>query len=97
MDIYILSPSTRAAKKWQVETPEGKKIHFGAKGYSDYTIHKDPERKERYDKRHSKHEDWENLSTAGAWAKWLLWNKPTLKESIRDMEDRFMIEIKLEN
>ena len=26
-------------------TPEGKKIHFGAKGMSDYTIHKDDKRK----------------------------------------------------
>ena len=27
---------------------------FGAKGYSDYTKHKDPERKERYTDRHKK-------------------------------------------
>jgi hypothetical protein len=96
MDVYILSPSKRSEKKWQVKTPEGKTIYFGAKGYSDYTIHKDPERKKRYEQRHAKHEDWENLSTAGAWARWLLWNKPTLDESIRDMEDRFIIEIKRE-
>jgi hypothetical protein len=26
-------------------TPDNKKIHFGAKFYSDYTLHKDDERK----------------------------------------------------
>ena len=30
----------------------GKRINFGAKGMSDYTIHKDDERRERYRKRH---------------------------------------------
>ena len=38
---------------------DGKKtVHFGAAGMSDYTKHKDPERKERYIERHKKNEDW---------------------------------------
>jgi hypothetical protein len=32
--------------------PNGKKIHFGGKNFSDYTIHKDDERKKRYIARH---------------------------------------------
>ena len=31
-------------------------VHFGAKGMSDYTIHKDDERKYRYIMRHKKNE-----------------------------------------
>ena len=63
--------------------PDGRKktTHFGGKHYSDYTIHKDKDRKKRYDTRHSKREDWEDFTTAGALSKWILWNKPTLKGS----------------
>ena len=35
-----------------------KTIHFGAKGMSDFTKHKDPKRKELYITRHAKREDW---------------------------------------
>jgi len=33
---------------------DGKRINFGAKGMSDYTIHKDDTRRASYIKRHSK-------------------------------------------
>ncbi len=36
------------------ESGREKTINFGAKGMSDYTIHKDPERKQRYIERHQK-------------------------------------------
>jgi len=48
-----LKPSTRAGKKWAV-LYDGKWIHFGAKGMSDFTIHKDKERRKRYRARHGK-------------------------------------------
>ena len=74
--------------------PLGKKITFGAKGYSDYTIiHKDDHRKNNYIKRHQVNEDWEDLEKAGTWSRYILWNKPTLKASIRDMERKFNIKI----
>ena len=34
-----------------IVTPQGKKIHFGAMGYQDYTKHKDPHRRQNYLKR----------------------------------------------
>ncbi len=63
--------------------PDGRKktTHFGGKYYSDYTIHNDEKRKNRYELRHAKREDWENFTTAGALSKWILWNKPSLKGS----------------
>lgn len=72
-----------------------KTIKFGAKGYEDYTIHKNDKRRLAYDKRHSVREDWSNPLTAGFWSKWILWNKKTVNESIKDIEDRFNIYITL--
>ncbi len=90
-----LQKSTRQDKKFMVII-EGRTVHFGASGYSDFTIHHDTERKKRYDERHKRKEKWSKqagLYTAGFWAKWLLWNKPSLKSSIKDIEQRFNIRI----
>jgi hypothetical protein len=79
-----------------VVTPEGKKVHFGAEGYSDYTIHKDAERMERYVERHSRGREnhtKRGIDTAGFWARWLLWSKPTLTGAIRFMQTKFNIKI----
>ena len=52
---------------------------------SDFTMHKDTERKERYLQRHKgMGEDWSNPLTAGFYATNLLWNKPSLSETIKD-------------
>ena len=68
-----------------------KTTHFGAKGMSDYTIHKDKKRKERYMKRHKVNENWNDPTTAGSLSRYILWNKPTLKASIEDYRKRFKI------
>ena len=65
-----------------------KTIHFGADGYDDYTTHKDPKRKAQYIARHKNNEDWNNPETAGFWARWLLWNKPSLNDPIADPKHR---------
>ena len=44
-------PSKTKNKKYYV-VYKGKRINFGAKHMSDYTIHKDPERRQRYRARH---------------------------------------------
>ena len=53
--------------------------------------------KNRYNNRHKINEDWtkNGIFTAGFWAKWILWNKPTLQESVADVEKRFYFKIKL--
>jgi hypothetical protein len=63
--------------------------HFGASGYSDYTIHRDIQRKQRYINRHRKNEDWNNPFSAGSLSARILWNKPTLRASIADYKRRF--------
>ena len=74
---------------------DGKIIHFGAKGYEHFTTHKNQDRKHRYILRHNKNENWENPLSPGFWARWLLWNKPTIIESIADIEGRFNLDIEL--
>lgn len=75
---------------------DGRTIHFGARGMSDYTKHKDSSRKQRYITRHKKRESWSRsgVKSAGFWAKNLLWNKPSLSGSISSIERRFGLKIK---
>ena len=81
--------SKKPNKKYDAVIDKTKTVSFGAKGYSDFTIHKDTERKDRYIKRHKTNEDWNDPKTAGFYAKHVLWNKPTMKESIADLNKKF--------
>jgi len=65
--------------------------HFGSKGYQDFTTHKDPERKKRYENRHKSRENWNDPTTPGALSKYILWNKPSLRSSIADYKRRFKL------
>jgi hypothetical protein len=64
-------------------------VKFGAFGYDDFTITNDIKQKKAYLARHRKRENWNNPRTAGALSRWILWNKPTLDESIDDYIKRF--------
>jgi len=85
----IIRPSKNKNKKFDAIINDKKTISFGAAGMSDYTIHKDKERKERYINRHKKNENWNDPKTAGFYAKNILWNKPTIGESIKDMNNKY--------
>jgi hypothetical protein len=67
-----------------------KTTHFGFKGMSDYTRHKDPARKKRYSLRHSKDLNTKNPAKAGFLSMFILWNKPTLSASIADYRRRLL-------
>lgn len=91
--LYYPYKSDKPDKKFFVIVPPNRKVYFGASGMSDYTIHKDEERKLRYIKRHSgMNENWgkSGINTAGFWSRWLLWNKPTLEASYNDIKKRFL-------
>ena len=86
----VITPSDKPTKKFEARIDGRKSVYFGQAGASDFTIHKDTERKNRYLKRHeSMGEDWSNPLTAGFYATNLLWNKTSLAESIRDTNRRF--------
>ncbi len=66
-------------------------IHFGAAGMSDYTKHKDKQRRQRYIKRHLKDLRTGNPMRAGYLSMYVLWNKPSLSGSIADYKRRFNV------
>jgi len=66
-----------------------KTTHFGAKGMSDMTQHKDEDRKNAYIKRHENNENWKKYMSAGALSRYVLWNKPNLSSSIADYKRKF--------
>ncbi len=78
-----------------VVTPDGHKVHFGQRGYEDYTTHKDHDRMRRYLVRHHNAETWSKrgINTPGFWSRWILWNKPSLLGSIRHTKKKFRIKI----
>ena len=80
----VIQPSKSKAKKMDAIIDGKKTVHFGQKNASDFTIHRDPERKERYINRHKKNERWDDPKTAGFYAKNLLWNKQTIQQSVDD-------------
>ena len=92
MDKYILEKSKRKNKKFVIIMNGNMKHHFGDSRYSDYTIHRDDERKKRYLTRTSS-QPQNDIHSSAFWAKNLLWNQPTLSESIKDVEKKFGIKI----
>ncbi len=56
---------------------------------SDYTKHKDDERKQRYLDRHRNNENWNDYMTPGSLSKNILWNKPTINASYNDYLKKF--------
>jgi hypothetical protein len=84
----ILSHARNGVHKFTAAFPEGKVVHFGRKGYSDFTKHKDPQRMQRYLTRHRKRENWTRTGryTPGFWSRWLLWSRPNFKSAIKQTE-----------
>ena len=89
---YYPYPAYDGKHKYYILTESDKKVYFGAAGYSDFTKHKDEERKNRYINRHKNNENWtkSGIDTAGFWSRYLLWNMPTIKASYEDIKKRFL-------
>ena len=85
----MLKKSTVKGKKYDAVIDGKKTVSFGATGYSDFTKHKDEDRKKNYIARHKPNQDWKDHTTAGFWAKNILWNKPTIEASVRDTNKKF--------
>ena len=84
-------PSTRKGKKWKAVFREGDKqkdVHFGAAGMEDYTIHGDEKRKEAYISR-TRNQDFSRADSPASLSRYLLWNKKSLSESLRDFRKRY--------
>jgi hypothetical protein len=99
-----LVKSTDKTHKYEVtlyneETKRNKTIKFGKSGMNDYTLlyPKDKaeanKHKENYLKRHEAREDWteSGLGTSGFWARHLLWNKPTIEASLKNIKSVYKL------
>lgn len=93
LKLYAIRESDKKGKKFDAvfRDKEGKEkvVSFGQAGAGDFTKTGDEEAKRLYLIRHRKNESWDKPMTPGALARWILWNKPTLKESIADFKKRF--------
>ena len=94
MKLVSLHHANDGKHKFVAKISDDIKVHsvlFGAKGYSDFTMNKDPEKKERYIARHKSREDWTStgILTPGFWSRWVLWNKPSLTASVKDVITKF--------
>ena len=61
---------------------------FGAAGMSDYTKHRDKERRERYISRHAHDLRTKDPTMPGYLSMYVLWNKPTVEGSLADYKKR---------
>ena len=90
----VISKSTVKGKKYTaIFYDKDKKIkttHFGATGYSDYTLSKDKEQRERYRNRHKKDLKTRDYKRAGFLSYYILWGDSTsIKENIKSYKKRF--------
>ncbi len=92
MLVIYLYTSSKPDKRYMVQIND-KLIHFGSSQHSNFSIHRDEKRKQNYISRHKSNENWADIFSAGFWAKHLLWNKPTIRDSIKDIELRFKVNI----
>lgn len=92
---FQVLPSTRPDKKYMAVFPDGEKVHFGAAGYKNFIEYSKinaelaRRKREQYLARHGAgREDWTDLRTPGALARWLLWEEPTLEAAIAKLRTR---------
>ena len=87
----IIKKSSNNNKKFDAIIDGKKKISFGQAGASDFTFHKNNDRKDRYIDRHKSNEDWtkSGIRTAGFYSRWVTWNKPTIEASVNDLNKKY--------
>ena len=84
---YFPYKSDKPNKKYYIITNNNKKVYFGAAGMSDYTLHKDEARKQRYINRHKNESKfWHDPDTASYWALKYLWSYPTKEEAYKHIK-----------
>lgn len=91
LKLLNIKESTNKSKKWQATFDKnGQTIteHFGASGMSDYTIHKDKDRRNRYIARHLVDLRTKDPTRAGYLSMFILWNKPSFEASVKDYKER---------
>jgi len=71
---------------------KSKKTYFGSAGMSDYTIHKDKERRERYRSRHKKDLNTKDPTRAGYLSYYILWgDSKNINTNIKMFKKKFKL------
>ena len=91
LKLISVKRSPKKDKKLVATFSDGKQVHFGFKGMSDYLHHKSKIRKNNYISRHRSRENWDDPKTRGSLSRYILWNKKTLNASIQDYKKRFKL------
>lgn len=83
--VQIKEAPANSKHKWVAHfTDPDKKTPFGARGFQDYTQHKDPERRRLYRERHHKDLATRDPTRAGFLSYYLLWGDSTdIQENLR--------------
>jgi hypothetical protein len=94
MRLLRLKKADDGVHKFVAVLEDGSKSHniaFGAKGYTDFTKTRNNDKKSNYIARHKVREDWskDGVLTPGFWSRWILWNKPTLEDSVKYTVKKF--------
>jgi hypothetical protein len=93
--MYVqLDKSDREGKKYKAVFYDNQRqkiitTHFGQRGANDYTLTHDDEAKQRYIERHKNNENWNDFTSSGSLARWLLWNKKSISASYNDYLKKF--------
>lgn len=94
MKIYYPYPANDGKHKYYIITSTGKKVLFGAYDMSDYTIHKDAERKMRYIERHKKREEhlWNKsgINSPSFWSRYYLWEYPNKSQAYEHIRNNLI-------
>jgi hypothetical protein len=91
MRLISITPSHRKDKKMVAKFEDPKRtVHFGMKGSTTYIDDKDPARQKAYLDRHRENETWNNPTSPGSLARYILWGDSTsLKKNISAFKKRF--------
>tara|TARA_R110000803_G_C11968069_1_gene319434 strand:- start:1242 stop:1508 length:267 start_codon:yes stop_codon:yes gene_type:complete len=85
-----ITRSSRKDKKWTATFKDGKKVHFGATGYKDYTLGTSDIQRKSYIARHS-NEDHTDPQKAGTLSRFILWEHRSMEKAIREYKKKFAL------
>ena len=83
----VITKSSRQDKRLKANFGN-KTVHFGSKSGSTFVDHGNEKTKKAWEARHKVNENWRDYDSAGALAKHVLWNKSSMKASVRDLNAR---------
>ena len=95
MNTYILRKSKRKGKRFEIDMIDHSH-HFGSDVGKTYIDGRTDKERAAWIARHQNDKGWDSKHSGIYHSKNLLWNKPTLKESIKDYEKKHGVKIKLE-